>query len=431
MRTTILAACIGLVLGLGSALAANSGVARTYFTLSSITNDSTPVVTGNGVTGAGSLRVTVASDNTPFTVISNAGTGTSSVNVAQINGTTTGTGNGIAGAGTQRVTIASDNTAFSVNANLSQVNGTTTSTGNGIAGAGVQRVTIASDNTAFSVNNTQVGTASQNVAQFGGTNVSTGTGASGAGIPRVTVSNDSSILGTKTNNAAAPGATNFGALPALANAANPTWTEGNLVLQSVDLAGRQRANLSAVGGTATVSGGLAGTLGVGGTQANNTAITANPILTGIEAQTGQPTAATTGNIRQAVGSVDGVPYVRFGGPVPWTCSLDGIGATLTQCQAAPGAGLKLYLTDLVINSTTATTSNFLVRYGTGANCGTGTTSLLPAAATVVRFTYPSNTAAPLHLSFYTPLSAAANNAICILCTNTNTCVVTMTGFIAP
>lgn len=79
-----------------------------------------------------------------------------------------------------------------------------------------------------------------NVAQFGGSNAVTGTGASGAGIPRVTVSNDSSILGTKANNNAAPGATNFGVLPCIANAATQTWTEGNLVNCSVDLSGQQR-----------------------------------------------------------------------------------------------------------------------------------------------------------------------------------------------
>jgi hypothetical protein len=218
---------------------------------------------------------------------------------------------------------------------------------------------------------------------------------------------------------------------ALANAANPTWTEGNLVLASVDLAGRQRQNLSAVGGTAVVNGGLAGTLAVGGTQANNTAITDNPSLQGIEALSTQPTAATTGNIRRTIGSLDGAQYVRLGGPVPWACSLDNIAATLTQCQAVPGAGLKLYLTDITVQSTTATAGQFLVRFGTGANCGTGTTSLLPSAATVVRLAYPLNTASPTSIRFITPLSATANNAICILCVATNTCTVQMSGFTAP
>jgi hypothetical protein len=45
--------------------------------------------------------------------------GTQDVNLKQINGNTTSVGNGITGTGSQRVTIASDNTAFSVNATLS------------------------------------------------------------------------------------------------------------------------------------------------------------------------------------------------------------------------------------------------------------------------------------------------------------------------
>jgi hypothetical protein len=50
----------------------------------------------------------------------------------------------------------------------------------------------------------------------------------------------SGAVGNKTNNNAAPGATNLGALIGLANAAQPTWTEGNTVLASVNLKGAQR-----------------------------------------------------------------------------------------------------------------------------------------------------------------------------------------------
>jgi hypothetical protein len=49
-----------------------------------------------------------------------------------------------------------------------------------------------------------------------------------------------STAGAKTNNNAAPGATNLGTLPALANAANPSWTEGNQVAASVLLNGHLR-----------------------------------------------------------------------------------------------------------------------------------------------------------------------------------------------
>jgi hypothetical protein len=58
------------------------------------------------------------------------------------------------------------------------------------------------------------------------------------------------VVGTLTNNNAAPAATNVGVLPALANAAAPTYTEGDQVLLSVTLGGAQRSTLE---GNATVS----------------------------------------------------------------------------------------------------------------------------------------------------------------------------------
>lgn len=51
------------------------------------------------------------------------------------------------------------------------------------------------------------------------------------------------VAGGKTNNNAAPGATNVGVLGYLANAAAPTNTEGNLVAGSVDLHGSTRSTL--------------------------------------------------------------------------------------------------------------------------------------------------------------------------------------------
>jgi len=59
--------------------------------------------------------------------------------------------------------------------------------------------------------------------------------------------------GSKTNNSAAPGANNLGALVAVANAAAPTWSEGNEVLLSVDLAGNQRVLATNGAGAAAVN----------------------------------------------------------------------------------------------------------------------------------------------------------------------------------
>lgn len=67
----------------------------------------TATLTGNGTTGAGSQRVTIASDNTAFAV-NNTQQGTASQNVAQFGGTNVSTGTGAGGAGIPRVTVSND-----------------------------------------------------------------------------------------------------------------------------------------------------------------------------------------------------------------------------------------------------------------------------------------------------------------------------------
>ena len=169
-------------------------------------NGVTPLM-GNGVTGTGSQRVTVASDNTAFSVNANAGTNLNTSALATSANLTAGTmksqivdgsgnviastsnnlnvqcancsGSGVSaadaatftagtslfapiggqftsGGATACVTghectagMTADRAVFS---NIADIAGTATATGNGTTGAGSQRVTIASDNTAFSVN---------------------------------------------------------------------------------------------------------------------------------------------------------------------------------------------------------------------------------------------------------------------------------------
>jgi hypothetical protein len=78
----------------------------------------------------------------------------------------------------------------------------------------------------------------------------------GTGSPLGTVGNPintssggggSTVSGAKSNNAVAPGSTNLGVLPAVANAAAPTYTEGNQVLLSTDLSGRLRTLNTQIG----------------------------------------------------------------------------------------------------------------------------------------------------------------------------------------
>lgn len=73
-----------------------------------------------------------------------------------------------------------------------------------------------------------------------------------AGSLSVAIASDQSTLpvaGTLTNNNAAPSTNNIGVLGAIANAAVPSYTEGDLVLHSVDLSGYMRVKGSSPTGS--------------------------------------------------------------------------------------------------------------------------------------------------------------------------------------
>lgn len=107
------------------------------------------VTMNSGVTGTGVQRVVLATDQpaltnkllvTPDSVALPAN---QSVNVSQINAVTPLMGNGVTGTGSQRVTIASDNTAFSVN-------GTPTSSAT-VGGLTLSTLTLAASTNATNV----------------------------------------------------------------------------------------------------------------------------------------------------------------------------------------------------------------------------------------------------------------------------------------
>jgi len=83
-----------------------------------------------------------------------------------------------------------------------------------------------------------------------------------------------------------------------------------------------------------------------------------------------------------------------------------IANTLTQVVAAPAAGLQTKIVGVWIESAVVTTAVVDVKYGTGTNCATGTTTLasLKAATTV-----------PLPAGFYPlPVRVPAAKATCLL-----------------
>jgi hypothetical protein len=177
-------------------------------------------------------------------------------------------------------------------------------------------------------------------------------------------------------------------------------------------------NLSQVGGTNTVNGGLAGSLAAGGTGANAASITQNPMLVGIEAsaQGSAPgSVATTGQLIRARGDLYGDQYQLIGSPNHAPVAFSALGTTLTQEIAAPAAGSSIWITGLVTSSVTGA-STLTLKYGTGAACATGTT-------TVDLLTSPLNTGTFNYQPFGTAgIQIPAANAVCLVCGSaTNTC----------
>jgi hypothetical protein len=129
----------------------------------------------------------------------------------------------------------------------------------------------------------------------------------------------------------------------------------------------------------------------------------------------------------------GSQFVRVDHSNRIDCRADNIGTTktvLTNC-AAPGAGLSIYVTDIIAQSTTATGGNFSLQHGTGGACGTGSTAFLPPIAGT--HLAPANTSVtgPFQIHYQIPRKVLANNELCVTGVVTNTTNVNVIGFIAP
>jgi hypothetical protein len=205
----------------------------------------------------------------------------------------------------------------------------------------------------------------------------------------------------------------------------------------VDSTGALSANVTRVGSntvstaaTGVQKVGVVGNAGAIFDGATAATVPANAIYQGGVGKSAQPTAVSDGQMVGALRSLDGAEYIRYGGPISWSCGLNAIGTTLTQCQAAPGAGLSLYITDVVNQSQTSTAGLMTLRFGTGTNCGTGTGNLFFNSASALMAS-PANTAAVNHFHLTTPIKVTANNAVCVLGVATNTTNITITGFTAP
>ena len=170
----------------------------------------------------------------------------------------------------------------------------------------------------------------------------------GSSVALGTSANPFIIAGTKTNNNAAPGSNNVGVLPALANAAAPSYTDGDQVLLSVDTTGALRVSSS---GTFTPA--LTADITATGTITNTQNVTL--VTQGTGTTQFNITGSWTGTIVFEA-SVDGVNFVAAKCIPRYPTSFPLVSQTTAngQWSIATGGLAKFRLRGNNVNSGTAT-----------------------------------------------------------------------------
>lgn len=227
---------------------------------------------------------------------------------------------------------------------------------------------------------------------------------------------NAAVVGTKTNNSVAPSTTNLGTLPAVANAALQAVTEGNQVSLSTPLNQALRIDHASVAGTTVVNGGLAGSISIGGPNAQNVAITQNPVLIGGSGVSSEPTVVTTGRLAAFITDLYGKlitsPYAGRDNFVKGTATTTG--TSDTSVVAAAGANLKNYITGIYVFNTGATTASITIKDGSGG-------------ATLLQSGAPTGGGSNIPLPV--PIVGSANTAVYFAAGSSSTTIsITMVGY---
>ena len=181
-------------------------------------------------------------------------------------------------------------------------------------------------------------------------------------------------------------------------------------------------NVAQYGGTAVVTGGVAGAIGVGGLAAHDVAAAGNPVLAGAQMETMADSApgsrAGTDGDAIKLASADGALFVIPTGPQIWSYHENSSSAlTDASVHATPGAGLSLYVTDIIVSTGAATALNIFFEEG---------------ASTVLGPYYLEAVAGrgfAIHLG--TPKKITANTALTVTTSAAIAHGIDVTGFIAP
>jgi len=120
-------------------------------------------------------------------------------------------------------------------------------------------------------------------------------------------------------------------------------------------------------------------------------------------------------------------------PQRFAANVGDIGATLTEIVAAT-TGQYIYVTTIILSSSTSTAGTFALRAGQGANCATNPVGVFPqpgVSSPTLTYVYPANTAVPLVITLQPPVRAPSGYALCLVGVATNLARGQVHGFIAP
>ena len=253
-----------------------------------------------------------------------------------------------------------------------------------------------------------------NTVQYGGTNIVTGGVAGTVGVGGLAASgaakagNPNQIGGVF--NTTQPTVTTGQAVEAQATARGALIVATGVDTFTVTIAANSSVNLAQVAGTNTLTGGTAGSLGIGGLAASGATASGNPVPAGLTFNTTQPTV-TTGQAVQAQGTARGALIIATGVETP-AFNLTQIGGA-TQSATVP---LPTRLTDgtafYANTGQTAGTSVFSrINDGTTtAGVIAGTTALKTDMSSIVGAVPSATNPLPVRLAdgaaFYTAASGA-------------------------
>ncbi len=175
-------------------------------------------------------------------------------------------------------------------------------------------------------------------------------------------------------------------------------------------------SLAQIGATTIVTGGVAGTLGVGGNVATNVAIGTNPINLGAQAVSSENTAVTATRMAQLVTDLVGKLIVLpFANPENFVNGTTAAitDTTTTSIIASAGGSLRNYITDLTVTNSHATVGTFV--------------KITDGASTILWEGYAAAAGGGFAKSFSVPLRGTAATAVNAICVTTGANVIVSAG----